>query len=72
HFMVDEGFFYGLNNKSVAKEDWQKLTDVGAPIEEVEMYLSLEYNVHHELDSEGLIAGKYLMSKTEGGGTAFH
>ncbi|MBQ3077684.1 MAG: DUF5050 domain-containing protein, partial [Clostridia bacterium] len=46
HFMVDEGFFYGLNNKSVAKEDWQKLTDVGAPIEEVEMYLSLEYNVH--------------------------
>ena len=38
---------------------------------EVEVYASKDYKVYHEFDDEGLIGGKYLMSKAEGGGTSF-
>jgi len=70
-YMIDEEFIYTSNNTSVAKEDWKNLTDTHDVVYELEVYVSDEYSIHHEFDDEGLISGKYLMSKTEGGGTAF-
>lgn len=70
-FMIDEEFFYTTNNNSVAKADWKKLTDGNAVTEEIEMYVSGAYTIHHEFDSEGLILAKYLMSKERGGGNSF-
>ena len=71
-FMIDGDCFYTTNSISVEKADWKKLTDTGDKIEEGEMYVSEDYTVYHEFDGDGLITGKYLHSKEEGGGTAFH
>ena len=38
---------------------------------ENEYYVSEKYTVYHYFDEEGLITGKYLMSKEKNGGTAF-
>lgn len=70
-FMVDEENFYGPNNTSVAKDQWQKLM-CAEPVEEAEMYVSADYTIHHEFDENGLIAYKYLMSKEFHGGTPFN
>ena len=70
-FMIDDKYFYATNNNSVAKEDWKKLTDDSNATEEVEVYVSEDYIVYHYFDSEGLIAGKYVMSKLDGGGSPF-
>ncbi|MBP3633309.1 MAG: DUF5050 domain-containing protein [Oscillospiraceae bacterium] len=70
-FMIDDKFFYTTNNHSVAKEDWKKLTDDSDATEEAEMYVSQDYTVHHEFDSDGLISGKYMMSKERNGGSPF-
>jgi len=71
-FMIDDQFIYTTNNNSVAKEDWKKLTDASDAAKEAEMYVSEDYIVYHYFDGEGLITGKYLMSKAEGGGTPFN
>ena len=52
-------------------ENWKELADDKDVTEEIYMYVSEDYTVHHEFDSEGLIGGKYLMSKEKFGGTAF-
>ncbi|MBR2491355.1 MAG: DUF5050 domain-containing protein [Ruminiclostridium sp.] len=70
-FMVDEENFYGPNNTSVAKDQWQKLM-CAEPVDEAEMYVSADYTIHHELDENGLIAYKYLMSKEFHGGSPFN
>ena len=57
---------------SVAKEDWKKLTDASDAVEEAEMYVSEDYIVYHYFDGDGLITGKYVMSKKEGGGSPFN
>lgn len=71
-FMIDDRFFYATNNNSVEKKDWKKLTDTSDAVEEVEMYVSEDYIVYHYFDGDGLIVGKYVMSKEEGGGSPFH
>ena len=71
-FMIDDKFFYTTNNNSVAKEDWKKLTDTSDAVEEAEMYVSEDYIVYHYYDGDGLITGKYVMSKAEGGGSPFN
>lgn len=71
-FMIDDQFFYTTNNNSVAKEDWKKLTDASDAVEEFEMYVSEDYIVYHYFDGDGLIIGKYVMSKEEGGGSPFN
>ncbi len=70
-FMIDDKFFYTTNENSVAKEDWKKLTDDSDATEEFEMYVSKDYTVYHYFDSDGLISGKYLMSKERHGGSPF-
>lgn len=70
-FMIDDKFFYTANNNSVAKEDWKKLTDDGSTTEAFEVYVSEDYTVYHEYDGDGLISGKHMMSKVEGGGNPF-
>ena len=70
-FMIDDAFIYTTNNNSQAKEDWAKLKDEADVMEEIEMYVSEDYTVHHEFDAEGLITGKYLMSKEKFGGSPF-
>jgi len=71
-FMIDDRSFYTTNSNSVAKEDWKKLTDESNATEEIEMYVSKDYIVYHYFDSEGIINGKYVMSKEEGGGSPFN
>ncbi len=70
-FMIDDQFLYTTNNNSVAKEDWKKLTDASDAVEEADMYVSEDYIVYHYFDGDGLIIGKYVMSKEEGGGNPF-
>ena len=70
-FMIDEQSIYTTNNNSKAKEDWMKLTDDKDVVEEYEMYVSEGYTVNHDVDEEGIITGKYLMSKIEYGGSPF-
>lgn len=70
-FMIDDRFIYTTNNNSMAKEDWKKVTDGSDAVEEVETYVSEDYIVYHYLDGDGLISGKYMMSKAEGGGSPF-
>ena len=70
-FMIDDEFIYATNNNSLAKEDWKKLTDASGITEEIEMYVSEDYTVYHYLDSEGIITGKYVMSKERNGGSPF-
>lgn len=70
-FMIDDKFFYTTNHNSVAKEDWKELTDTSDATEEIEVYVSEDYTVYHELDSDGAIIGKYVTSKKEGGGSSF-
>ena len=69
--MIDDKFFYTANGNSVAKEDWKELTDESDATEEIEMYVSEDYTVYHYLDSEGIITGKYVMSKERNGGSPF-
>ncbi len=71
-FMIDDKFFYTTNGNSVAKEDWKKLTDESDATEEIEMYVSKDYTVYHYFDSEGIITGKYVMSKERNGGSPFY
>lgn len=70
-FMIDDVSIYTTNNNSWAKEDWMKLKDEKSVAEEIEMYVSEDYTVHHEFDAEGLIQAKYLMSKEKFGGSPF-
>ncbi|MBR4079749.1 MAG: DUF5050 domain-containing protein, partial [Christensenellaceae bacterium] len=71
-FMIDDKFFYTTNNNSVAKEEWKTLTDTSDTTDEIETYVSEDYTVFHEFDSNGLISGKYLMSKEKGGGSPIY
>lgn len=71
-FMIDDKFFYTSNNNSVAKVDWKKLTDESDTTEEIEMYVSKDYTVYHYFDNDGIITGKYVMSKEKGGGSSFN
>ena len=70
-FMIDDKFIYTTNGCGIEKENWKELADDKDVTEEIYMYVSEDYTVHHEFDSEGLIGGKYLMSKEKFGGTAF-
>lgn len=71
-FMIDDKYFYTANNNSVAKEDWKELADDGDSTEQFEIYVSEDYTVYHYYDGDGLISGKYVMSKEENGGSPFH
>lgn len=71
-YLIDEGFIYASNNYNVAKDNWKKLSVYDATsIDMLEMYTSEDYSIHHELNEEGLIMGKYLTNKEKGGGTSF-
>ena len=70
-FMIDDKYFYTTHGHSVAKADWKNLTDASDVTEEFDMYVSEDYTIHHEFDSNGDIIGKYVMSKAEGGGSSF-
>ena len=70
-FMIDDKLIYTTNGCGIEKENWKELADDKDVTEEIYMYVSEDYTVHHEFDSEGLIGGKYLMSKEKFGGTAF-
>jgi len=71
-FLIDDQFFYTSNHNSVAKEDWKKLTDTKDSVEVFEAFVTEDYTIHHEYDSNGYIISKYLMSKEEGGGNPFN
>lgn len=71
NYMIDGEYIYLPNNISRVKEEWQKLTDTGTAISSVNVYISPEYNIHHEFDADGLISAKYLTSIEKGGGTSF-
>ena len=71
NFMIDDKFIYSTNNNIVAKENWKELTDEGDVTEEIEVYVSEDYTVYHYLDGEGLITGKYVMSKERNGASSF-
>lgn len=70
-FMIDDKYFYGTNDNRVDKEDWKELTETADTVDSGEVYVSEDYTVYHELDSDGLITGKYLMSKNQNGATSF-
>lgn len=70
-FVIDDKFFYTTNNNSVAKEDWKTLTDESEATEEIKMYVSEDYTVYHYFDGEGIITGKYVMSRERNGGSPF-
>ena len=70
-FLIDDKFIYTTNGISLDKADWQKLTDDKDVTEELYMYVSEDYTIYHELDGEGLINGKYIMSKEKFGGSSF-
>lgn len=71
-FLIDDQFVYTSNHNSVAKEDWKKLTDTKDSVEVFEAFVSEDYTIHHEYDSNGYIISKYLMSKEKGGGNPFN
>lgn len=70
--MIDDAFFYTTNQNSVAKEDWKKLSDTDDVTTESQVYVSVDYTIYHEYDSEGLIIRKGMMSKEMGGGNPFN
>lgn len=70
-FLIDETYIYTANNIKLEKEDWKNLSDTKEISMENEYYVSEKYTVYHYFDEEGLITGKYLMSKEKNGGTAF-
>ena len=70
-FLIDDVYIYTSNNNCYVKEDWKKLSDLQEVSYENEYYVSEKYTIHHEFDDEGLIVGKYLMSKERNGGSAF-
>ncbi|MBQ2925319.1 MAG: DUF5050 domain-containing protein [Ruminiclostridium sp.] len=69
-FMVDEAYIYGPSH-SVTKDLWKDLTCTTEYVKQAEMYVGADYTIHHELDENGLITGKYLMSKARNGGSPF-
>ena len=69
-FMVDEENISGPSN-AVTKDLWKELTCTTEYVKQVEMYVGADYTIHHELDENGLITGKYLMSKARNGGSPF-
>ena len=70
-FLIDETYIYTSNNIKLEKENWKQLSDAKEISLENEYYVSEKYTVYHYFDEEGLITGKYLMSKEKNGGTAF-
>ena len=52
-FLIDDERFYTTNATSVDKEDWKKLTDDSSSTEEIDLYVSEDYTIHHEFDSNG-------------------
>ncbi len=71
NYMIDGEYIYLSNNISRVKEEWQGVTDESTAVTSVNVYISPEYNVHHEFDADGYISGKYLTSTAKGGGTSF-
>jgi len=70
-YMIDDECFYTTNGIHVAKADWKELSDTSDVTEEIDVYASEDYTIHHEFDSQGYISAKYLMSKEKGGGSQF-
>ena len=70
-FLIDETYIYTANNIKLEKENWKQLSDAKEISLENEYYVSEKYTVYHYFNEEGLITGKYLMSKEKNGGTAF-
>lgn len=70
-YMIDDDTIYTTNGMSLPKEDWMELEDSSAYAEEWIRCVSDGYYVYHYYDEEGLITGKYLMSKDRHGGTSF-
>ena len=69
--LIDDVRIYTSNDNSEDKENWKKLSNTDTDITEAEVYVSEGYKIYHELDAQGLISGKYLMSKEKFGGTSF-
>lgn len=70
-FLIDDKRIYTYNDTSVEKEKWKDLKYDEDVLEEREFYVSEGYTIYHELDADGLITYKYLMSKEKFGGSPF-
>ena len=71
-FMMDDTRIYATNDISELKEDWKKIEVTEPYVDYVEMYVSEKYTIHHDLDEQGFIIEKTLMSKERNGGSSFN
>jgi len=71
-FQIDNDTIYATNYASQPKEDWKKLEVAEPYVDYVEMYVSEKYTINHDLDEQGLIIEKTLMSKERNGGNSFN
>ena len=70
--VTQDKVIYACNNNCRPKEEWKQLaTDYDTVIQR-ELYISETYTIRHEYNEEGLITGKYLMSKETSGGRSFY
>ena len=69
-FMIGEEYIYGPSN-GVTRELWKQLSCTTEYVQQAEMYISADYSIHHDLDDQGYIVGKTLMSMERNGGNSF-
>ena len=69
--MIDEDYIYGPACDGMVKDQWKNLMCTVEYVKQAEMYVWADYSIHHDLDENGLITGKYLMSKERNGGSPF-
>lgn len=70
-YVIDGEDIYFANDTCVSLEKWQDVELTDEVFEEMEVYLSEDYNIYHKYDADALIIGKYLISNTESGATSF-
>ena len=70
-YVIDGEDIYFANDTCVSLEKWQDVEVTDEVFEEMEVYLSEDYNIYHKYDADALIIGKYLISNTESGATSF-
>ncbi len=70
-YLIDGEEIYTFNNNHVALADWKTLADAGDEYTCVDLYVSKDFKIYHNIDDQGLISGKYLLNKNTSGSTSF-
>ncbi|MBQ8318702.1 MAG: hypothetical protein IJX85_10210, partial [Lachnospiraceae bacterium] len=70
-YLIDGEEIYTFNNNHVALADWKTLADAGDEYTCVDLYVSKDFKIYHNIDDQGLISGKYLFNKNTSGATSF-